>query len=167
MVTATLPGVGRYKPDYYRVSTSGPSGPSTCSVLRDDHEVRALSPNVSSSQEYKDIRAQETLAKDNLSALSCAELSLIALARSLEQETLSDDSKSLLGSLQHSIRHAIALTSRCSANSVLRRHDAILGSVRQVTDTTLRGALRTCPMTGAFLFSDRLRDGMQAQQETS
>ena len=165
--TATIPSVGKYKPDYYRVGASGPSGPSVCSVLRDDHEVRALSPNVFSSQEYKDIRAQESLAKDSLSALSYAELSMFALARSLQQETLSDDSMSLLGSLQHSIRHAIALTTKCAANSVLYRRDSVLHPVRQVTDTTLRGALRTCPMTGAFLFADRLRDGVQAQQEIS
>jgi hypothetical protein len=122
--TSALPQVEGYRSDYYRTTAQGADVAVSLQVLRDDHQLQELVPaKALIAAPVKDAKLDEALAKECQSTLSYPEHTLVALARMLPREAMTEAQETLFLSLQRSLAHSAALAAKSDGNAVLRRRD--------------------------------------------
>jgi hypothetical protein len=88
-------------------------------VLREDHQLQELLPaKALATAPLKDAKLDKALAKECQATLSYAEHPLVALARTLPRETMTEAQETLFLSLQCSLAHSAA---NSAGNAVLRK----------------------------------------------
>jgi hypothetical protein len=85
-----------------------------------------------------------SLAKECLATLSYAEHTLVALARMLPREAMTEAQETLFLSLQRFLAYSAALADKSAGNAVLRRRDLLIQQMKRLSSSHLKGSLRTC-----------------------
>jgi hypothetical protein len=155
--TSALPQVEGYRSDYYRSTAQGADAAVSLQGLREDHHHQELVPaKALTAAPVKDAKLDEALAKECLATLSYAEHTLVALARTLPREAMTEAQETFFLSLQCSLSHSAALAAKSAGNAVLRRRDLLIEQMKRLS-SHLKGSLRTAPLSGTYLFHDRSR----------
>jgi hypothetical protein len=128
-------------------------------VLREDHQLQELVPAnalAAAPVKEKDAKLDEALAKECQATLSYAEHTLVALARTLPWEAVTEAQETLF----------LSLAAKSAGNAVLRRGDLLIEQMKRLSSSHLKGSLRTTPLSGTYLFHDSLPDTVEAQQKS-
>jgi hypothetical protein len=99
--------------------------------------------------------------------LSYCEIALYGISESLQHSNieLPEETTQLCSSIHVGLRHAIALSCKARANSVLKRRDHVIAEAESVIRLPqLTGALRSAPLGESFLFQDFLEEAIKIQK---
>jgi hypothetical protein len=113
----------------------------------------------------KEAKLDEALALECQGTLLYAEHTVVALARTLQWEAMTEAQETLFLSLQRSLAHSAALAAKSAGNAVLRRRDLLIEQMKRLS-SHLKGSLRTAPLSGTYVFHDSLPDTVEVQQKS-
>jgi hypothetical protein len=135
-------------------------------LLREDRQLQELVPaKALAAAPVKDAKLDEALAKECQATLSYVEHTLVALARMLPREAMTEAQETVFLSLQRSLAHSAALAAKSAGKAMLRRRDLLIQQM-QVSSSHLKGSLHTAPLSGTYLFHDSLPDTVEVQQRS-
>jgi hypothetical protein len=95
----------------------------SASVLRDERQISSIANKSLISCSYKELKNEEALARDSMSVLSYCEMALYGISESLHHSNIEfpEETTQLCSTLHVGLHHAIALSCKASANTVLKR----------------------------------------------
>jgi hypothetical protein len=126
--SALGPQVEGYRSDYYQSTAQGADAAVSLQVLREDHQLQELVPaKALAAAPVKDAKLDEALAKECQATLLNAEHTLVALARTLPWEAMTEAQESLFLSLQWSLAHSAALAAKSAGKSASEERPIFLG----------------------------------------
>ena len=162
MFSASSPPLGEYRDAYYKLHDSEFL---TRVVKYEGEDKNLFRMSDQDFRSYKVAEDDELLAKNQVRVLSYADHTLHAVEQCMPAGASNDsDLRILFESLALSIAHASSLALRSAANLTLRRRDLLLQSKHPLCREVCN-ALRTAPLEGDFLFTDRIPEALAAQQK--